>query len=89
MTAVVVVEPEEAAWLNSWCMPQLKKMCRAHGLPVGGLKSDLMGRLVRALRRGQLEGQGQGPGQHGERERRLSLRHELHGIARPSERSVV
>ena len=42
--------PGEMAWLSARRVPELKEMCRLRGLPVGGLKRDLMVRLAEALK---------------------------------------
>jgi len=44
------IAPGEMAWLSARRVPELKEMCRLRGLPVGGLKRDLMVRLAEALR---------------------------------------
>lgn len=50
--------PGEMAWLSARRVPELKEMCRLRGLPVGGLKRDLMVRLAEALRGGEEERRG-------------------------------
>jgi hypothetical protein len=45
-----IVAPGEMAWLSARRVAELKEMCRLRGLPVGGLKRDLMVRLAEALR---------------------------------------
>ncbi|KAF8243214.1 hypothetical protein K440DRAFT_669727 [Wilcoxina mikolae CBS 423.85] len=54
----VVLAPGEIVWLNARRVPELKEMCRVRGLPVGGLKKDLMFRLAEALREEEEERRG-------------------------------